>query len=199
MGGYQEPALAEPGGGWRWVNNEGPFSGSNGNPDFTSWAAGEPNNSGGIENHLTVGRYPDNLYGWNDEGAALGSIGGFIVEYDVPRTAAVHAVPRNVRNCQTIDGQTLVFPTGSYTTATRSSLRPLNSPIRASSPWQVHESILALTLFTDSAFPARFAAADSAVPVRFAQVRRRQGELGGPRNPERYRVRREPDDREGTA
>ena len=63
--------LGEPGDGWRWVNSEGPFSGANGNPDYTNWAASEPNNSGGIENHLTVGRYPDNLYGWNDEGAAL--------------------------------------------------------------------------------------------------------------------------------
>jgi hypothetical protein len=119
VGGYQEPGSTEPGDGWRWVNSEGPFSGTNNDPSmpgYTNWAAAEPNNSWGIENHLTVGRYPGNLYGWNDEGASLSSIGGFIVEYDVPRTAACTVVNGEPgTNCQTIDGQTLVFPTGSYT------------------------------------------------------------------------------------
>ena len=62
----------------------------NGGTGYTNWASveGEPNNNGSIENWVTLGRYEDNLYGWNDEGSAVGSIGGFIVEYDTPRTAA---------------------------------------------------------------------------------------------------------------
>ena len=37
LGGFQPPGSAEPGGGWEWVNGEGPFS-------FTAWSGGEPNN-----------------------------------------------------------------------------------------------------------------------------------------------------------
>ena len=110
VGGYQDSVVNEPAGGWRWANSEGPFSGSNGNPDYTNWADNEPNNNGGGEDHLTVGRYADDLHAWNDEGSAPGTIGGFIVEYDVPRAAACTGL-----DCQTIDGQTLVFPTGSFT------------------------------------------------------------------------------------
>ncbi len=154
VGGYQEPGFGEPGGGWRWVNSEGPFSGSNGNPDFTSWAASEPNNSGGIENHLTVGRYPDNLYGWNDEGAALSSIGGFIVEYDVPRTAAcTPGSTEPTQSCQTIDGQTLVFPTGSYTggdTIKFTAFEFTDPRVDAFGKCTVNPG--PLTLFTDAAF-----------------------------------------------
>jgi hypothetical protein len=114
IGGVQATGSAEPGGGWRWENNEGPFSGTNNNPalpGYTNWAASEPNNDGGNESHLTLGRYGFGG-GWNDEGSAIGSIAGFIVEYDVPRSAAcVVGV-----DCETIDGQTLVFPTGSFQT-----------------------------------------------------------------------------------
>ena len=96
------------------MNDEGPFSGSNGNLGYTNWAATEPNNNGGIENHLTVGRYPDNLYGWNDEGSAPGSIGGFIVEYDTPRTSAECVGYDQLEACTTIEGQTLTFPAESF-------------------------------------------------------------------------------------
>jgi hypothetical protein len=113
VGGYQEPGFGEPGGGWRWLNSEGPFSGSNGNTDYTNWAASEPNNNGGSENHLTVGRYPDNLYAWNDEGSAPGSIGGYIVEYDTPRTSS-DCVGTSTEACTTVEGQTLTFPAGSF-------------------------------------------------------------------------------------
>ncbi len=112
VGGYQVPGSTEPGGGWRWVNNEGPFSGVNNDPSlpgYTNWAAAEPNNDGGIESHLTLGRYGLGG-GWNDEGSALGSIDGFIVEYDVPRTAECTVGV----DCQTINGQTLQFPPGSF-------------------------------------------------------------------------------------
>ena len=100
-------------GGWRWVNNEGPFPSVNTEPAYANWAAGEPNNSGGVENHLTLGRYdsgdPWVDGGWNDEGIAPDLIGGYIVEYDVPRPAACTGA-----TCETINGQILVFPPGSF-------------------------------------------------------------------------------------
>ena len=112
VGGSRDATAA---GGWRWVNNEGSFSGANGGTLFTNWAEaeGEPNNSGGVEEWVTLGRYPDNLSGWNDEGAAVGSIGGFIVEYDTPRTSA-ECVGTTTKACTTVRGQTLTFPAGSF-------------------------------------------------------------------------------------
>ena len=132
VGGVQDKTgITAPGvgDGWRWVNNEGPFSGSNGNTDYTNWANNEPNDGGSDlfensqEDHLTLGRFyagnsevtVENRYVWNDEGVAPGSIGGFIVEYDVPRAAACDPTGTNLaKPCQTIDGQTLVFPPGSF-------------------------------------------------------------------------------------
>ncbi len=108
VGGFQEPMSSEPGGGWIWVKSEGPFPGANTGPAYTNWAQGEPNNSGGSESNLTLGRYGLGG-GWNDEGAAVGSIGGYVVEYDLPRPAACVG-----GSCQTILGQTLIFPPGSY-------------------------------------------------------------------------------------
>jgi hypothetical protein len=106
VGGFHD------GGGWHWVNIEGPFPGTNDQPAYANWAPGEPNDVGGAEDHLTLGRYDSGGTwvdgGWNDEGSAPGSIGGYIVEYDVPRAAACSGP-----SCQTINGQTLVFPTGS--------------------------------------------------------------------------------------
>jgi hypothetical protein len=115
VGGFQvtsPPQVVEPFGGWRWVNDEGPFPGTNTGPGYTNWSKSpvEPNNSGGNENHLTLGRF--GLYGgWNDEGAAVATIGGYIVEYDLPRTAACDPL---LGTCQTIEGQTLIFPAGSF-------------------------------------------------------------------------------------
>ena len=84
-------APAEPDEGWRWVNSEGPIPvpGSSVTLGYSNWSPApnlEPNNTGGNEEHLTLGRYSADLGRWNDEGSALGSIGGFIVEYDTPRT-----------------------------------------------------------------------------------------------------------------
>ena len=107
IGGVQSTGSTEPGGGWHWVNNEGPFPGVNTEPGYAGWAAGEPNDSYPGERHLALGRYGLGG-GWNDEDSALSSIGGYIVEYDVPRAAACSGP-----SCQTINGQTLVFPTGS--------------------------------------------------------------------------------------
>ena len=110
IGGFRDAAAT---GGWRWENEEGPFSGVNGGTGYTNWASveGEPNNNDSIENWVTLGRYQDNLYGWNDEGSAVGSIGGFIVEYDTPRTAAeCTGGAASSEACTTINGQTLTFP-----------------------------------------------------------------------------------------
>ncbi len=151
VGGVQDASATSLGGGWRWVNSEGPFSGSNGNPEYTNWAGGEPNDGDGVENgqenHLTVGRYAGNYYAWNDEGAAPGSIGGFIVEYDVPRTAQCTVGV----NCETIDGQTLIFPTGSYTTGDtiKFTAYEFNDPRVIAGKCTTRST---LTLFTDAAF-----------------------------------------------
>ncbi|MCJ7451139.1 MAG: C-type lectin domain-containing protein [Steroidobacteraceae bacterium] len=104
IGGFQASGSQEPGSGWGWVNNEGPFPGDNNGPAYANWNSAEPNNSGGVENHLTLGRYGAGG-GWNDEGAAPGSIAGFIVEYDTPRRATCTGT-----ECQTIKGQFLKIP-----------------------------------------------------------------------------------------
>ena len=103
-GSQQNPGTDEPGGGWGWVNNEGPFPGNNDGPAYANWNSAEPNNSGNVESHLTVGRYGVGG-GWNDEGVAPGSIAGFIVEYDVPRPAECEGT-----ECKTINGQLLTIP-----------------------------------------------------------------------------------------
>jgi hypothetical protein len=111
VGGIRDATAA---GGWRWVNNEGPFPGVNNSTVFANWAVaeGEPNNRGGSENGVTLGRYAD-LSSWNDEGSAVPLIGGFIVEYDTPRTLS-ECAGTTTRACTTIDGQTLTFPAGSF-------------------------------------------------------------------------------------
>jgi len=119
VGGFQETGAAEPREGWRWVNNEGPIPvpGSTVTLGYSNWHPSEPNNTGGVsvnERHLTLGRYAD-LGLWNDEGSAPGSIGGFLVEYDTPRTSTAGCFPTgSTTACHTVDGQTLTFPPGTF-------------------------------------------------------------------------------------
>ena len=121
VGGFQEVGTAEPDEGWRWVNNEGPIPvpGSTVTLGYSNWSPApnlEPNNTGGNEEHLTLGRYSADLGRWNDEGSAPGSIGGFIVEYDTPRTATAGCSPvGNTTECTTVEGQTMTFPPGTFT------------------------------------------------------------------------------------
>lgn len=47
---------------------------------YANWNALEPNNLGGSEDHLTIGRYGDDT--WNDEGYWLPNMHGFVVEFE---------------------------------------------------------------------------------------------------------------------
>ena len=102
------------------MNSEGPIPvpGSNVTLGYSNWSPApnlEPNNTGGSEEHLTLGRYSAGLGLWNDEGSAPGSIGGFIVEYDTPRTATAGCDPTGTtRVCTTVEGQTMTFPPGTF-------------------------------------------------------------------------------------
>lgn len=92
IGGSQADNQASPGDGWHWENGEGPIPGTDSATPYANWgdnnaasdvepndgAAGENNQ----ENHLTLGRYGLGR-GWNDEGVAIPSIGGYIVEYEI--------------------------------------------------------------------------------------------------------------------
>jgi hypothetical protein len=119
-GGFQEAGADEPNEGWRWVNNEGPIPvpGSTVTLGYSNWSPApnlEPNNTGGNEEHLTLGRFSGDLGLWNDEGSAPASIGGFIVEYDTPRTAnAGCTTTGTTTTCTTVEGQTMTFPPGTF-------------------------------------------------------------------------------------
>lgn len=114
VGGKQASDGTEPGGGWEWENGEGPIS----TPDvplasYSNWLKNpdgtrkEPNNTGGNEEHLTVGH--TNLFGWNDEGN-LNNIGGYIIEYDT--SSDVSVIDCIGGGCETTTGQTLLLPQG---------------------------------------------------------------------------------------
>ena len=80
VGGFQVAGFGEPGGGWQWVNGDGPIPPTNAGPGYANWLPGEPNNLGG-EDFLAIGL--TNQFGWNDEGNLAG-IHGYVVEYNVP-------------------------------------------------------------------------------------------------------------------
>jgi glucose/arabinose dehydrogenase len=76
LGGFQDVEVeTDPAAGWKWVTGE-PWS-------YTDWREGEPNDGGGMEDHLAL-----DSGAWNDEGTALGIIRGYIAELgrfdDVP-------------------------------------------------------------------------------------------------------------------
>jgi hypothetical protein len=77
LGGFQDIAIEpDPAEGWEWVTGE-PWA-------YTNWAPGEPNNAGGIEDHLALSS--GGL--WNDEGTAISSVRGYVAEV-VPIPAAL--------------------------------------------------------------------------------------------------------------
>lgn len=69
VGGFQDAPKPEvdPAVGWQWVTGE-PWG-------YVNWSAPEPNDAGGIEDHLTT-----SVSGWNDEGTAVASVSGYIAE-----------------------------------------------------------------------------------------------------------------------
>ncbi len=77
VGGFQPQGSPEPGGGWTWVNGEGPIPSTNTEPAYANWSPGEPNDSGN-EWGLCVGF---NNAGWNDE-ANLSGVNGYVIEWD---------------------------------------------------------------------------------------------------------------------
>jgi hypothetical protein len=110
VGGLQA-AAQPPGTGWSWVNGEGNIS----TPQvplisYSNWLPNEPNDNTGpsSENFLAIGLGGN--FGWNDEGA-LGNIGGYLVEWDVPRDLGGCVVSDG--GCITIEGHMLTFPENS--------------------------------------------------------------------------------------
>jgi hypothetical protein len=77
LGGFQPPGSVEPGGGWSWVTGEA-FT-------FTAWSAGEPNNSGSVEDSLqffSPGSGTPSSPRWNDAHGSNGNVRGYIVEFN---------------------------------------------------------------------------------------------------------------------
>jgi hypothetical protein len=75
IGGYQDSSKGEPGSGWMWTTSENFNS-------YINWMPGEPNNSGGGENHLAMDdRYS---WAWNDNDPYLYAITGFVAENHDP-------------------------------------------------------------------------------------------------------------------
>jgi hypothetical protein len=80
LGGIQIDENDEPGGGWAWVTGE-PF-------EFTNWAPGEPNDTGGVEIFLELFTRSNGTTAWNDGNYPIANAirPGYVVE--VP-TAAI--------------------------------------------------------------------------------------------------------------
>jgi len=76
LGGTKSPGFTQPGEGWEWGHNEGPFT-------YTNWNQRKPDNEGGHKNHLSFyaqgkgQREP----GWTDQASST-LLHGFVVEYD---------------------------------------------------------------------------------------------------------------------
>jgi hypothetical protein len=106
VGGYQVPNSEEPGGGWLWLNDEGPIAPINGGSTYANWLSGQPDNFwthlGGSEDYLAIGLY--NGFGWNDDGffgdgLLDGTLGAYVVEYDrlvVPIDIKPGVVPNSI-------------------------------------------------------------------------------------------------------
>lgn len=100
VGGFQNGTpCGSPDCNWSWVNGEGAFI-------YSNWLIDEPNDHAGAEEeYLGVGL--GNAYGWNDE-RALGNIGGYVVEYDVPVDAS--ECVSGDEGCSISVGSTITLP-----------------------------------------------------------------------------------------
>jgi len=76
IGAVQAPGSEEPLGGWGWITDE-PW-------DFEFWCSGEPANTGGDEDRITITySWPRCPGAWND--ASQNNIcDGYLVEWDAP-------------------------------------------------------------------------------------------------------------------
>ena len=84
LGGYQFDKLNEPAGDWAWVDGS--------TWSYTQWNPGEPNNSAGVEDYLTLFATGNNRSGnWNDIGGGSGPAGpgviGYYIAESVPEPA----------------------------------------------------------------------------------------------------------------
>jgi len=111
VGGFQKASSGcdpaeDLGCGWTWVNGEGAISTFQFPLPllYENWLDGEPNNLGG-EQYLGVGL--GGAFGWNDE-QALGNIGGYVIEYDVP-IPATECVAGN-EGCPLSEASTATLP-----------------------------------------------------------------------------------------
>ena len=77
LGGFQTPGSVEPNEGWSWITGE-PFT-------YSNWGFNEPNNSGGMENHLDFATAGSEALGvWNDlDGVTPPAtfVNGYVVEF----------------------------------------------------------------------------------------------------------------------
>lgn len=75
LGGVQTAGGPEPAGGWTWVTGE--------TWAYTNWAAVEPNDTSGLEQHLTFDDFTDMAGTWNDWAGTNGA-SGYAIEYSAP-------------------------------------------------------------------------------------------------------------------
>jgi hypothetical protein len=104
LGGVQPPGSSEPGGGWRWAENE-PFG-------YQNWGAGLPNNVGGAD-CLHFGGGAVRMPFWSDLPANK-LLRGFVIERSgstVPRTVGLQQ-----REPGSFDGYSLFAPLFSRST-----------------------------------------------------------------------------------
>lgn len=90
IGGYQEAGAAEPGGGWKWVNNEGAVSSAGWTQG--GWLAVEPNNINN-DDRMNFQGPAVGVKGptWND--SPRGSLlNGYIMEIDSPCRPVINSV-----------------------------------------------------------------------------------------------------------
>ena len=74
LGGLQPPGSKEPDGGWQWVNGDGLFG-------FTNWEAQQPNDTGGVEDHLQFfARSKLTADSWNDA-AGSSAQSSYVIEF----------------------------------------------------------------------------------------------------------------------
>jgi hypothetical protein len=82
IGGFQElPCATEPAGCWMWVTEE-PWM-------YTNWAAGQPDDAGGNQHHLSVST---TNFDWTDEDGSAAGSDGLLIEYPSGTVSAAQCI-----------------------------------------------------------------------------------------------------------